>query len=543
MTAVLTPSIIFQGLGFGGLPLPGGKLFSYVAGTSTPQATYTDSTQGTPNTNPVILNANGQAAVWLDPTLTYKFKLTDYFGNQIYVTDQVQGSLTATALSVILTQQFIGKFLYPQTAAELAATITPVNFSYPPGNVLRYGTNTSPGTTDMSAAFQSAFNQQSSGGAPIYVPSGVYIISSVISTTTAAPFYMYGDGMGKTRIAKHVDADCFVVTNSSSAFNQITIENLTISADAVMSSGSALNLTCTGIIPSVSLRNIQILCGGSFTFATAIKLNNCGETEMNRVIITGIDSTSMAGISITQTQQATVYRFFGCSIYNCSTGVGFINTTNPGIEGIEFYGCEIVNVQFGVVYTNSFGVSYSPPGFTWIGGHINSTNVNINLSEMSQVLIQGLLSYNSGSNEHFNFNIVGDVNIQGNIFVQVGGVADGIVIQSANGPINGGVIANNEFKLGVTGNGVTFVAANYINLLICNLVRSGGSNDVSVIGSPDASVHIYINPPQVTGWGTPVGGSAVNNYNITDAGGANSNTNKAVAEIITYLKARGDFGA
>lgn len=48
-------------------------------------------------------------------------------------------------------------------------------------------------------------------------------------------------------------------------------------------------------------------------------------------------------------------------------------------------------------------------------------------------------------------------------------------------------------------------------------------------------------PGQVTGWGTPVGGAVVANYNITDAGGANSNTNKAVAEIIAYLKSRGDF--
>lgn len=50
-------------------------------------------------------------------------------------------------------------------------------------------------------------------------------------------------------------------------------------------------------------------------------------------------------------------------------------------------------------------------------------------------------------------------------------------------------------------------------------------------------------PAQVTGWGTPVGNAVINNYNITDAGGANSNTNKAVAQIIADLKAFGLYGA
>jgi hypothetical protein len=99
MSAILIPPLVFQGVGPGGLALPMGKLFSFIAGTSTQQATYIDSTQTTQNTNPVILNANGQASVWLDPTKTYKFILQDAFGNQFGSTDNVQGALTAAALS------------------------------------------------------------------------------------------------------------------------------------------------------------------------------------------------------------------------------------------------------------------------------------------------------------------------------------------------------------------------------------------------------------------------------------------------------------
>ena len=58
-----------------GFPLIGGRLYSYHANTSTPKATYADPYLLTPNQNPVILNAMGQAMVWLDGF--YKLRLED----------------------------------------------------------------------------------------------------------------------------------------------------------------------------------------------------------------------------------------------------------------------------------------------------------------------------------------------------------------------------------------------------------------------------------------------------------------------------------
>lgn len=61
-----------------GLPLAGGKLYSYVAGTVTPLATYKDSALSVANANPIILSAEGVLAdpVFLLPT-GYKFNLTN----------------------------------------------------------------------------------------------------------------------------------------------------------------------------------------------------------------------------------------------------------------------------------------------------------------------------------------------------------------------------------------------------------------------------------------------------------------------------------
>ena len=64
-TVQLTPVPRQQFNDSSGRPLAGGFFYSYVAGSSTPQATYTDSTGTTQNTNPVQLDSGGFATIWL----------------------------------------------------------------------------------------------------------------------------------------------------------------------------------------------------------------------------------------------------------------------------------------------------------------------------------------------------------------------------------------------------------------------------------------------------------------------------------------------
>lgn len=79
-----------------GVPLAGGCIFTYLGGTSTPQATYTDYTGGTPNTNPVILDSSGSAVIWLGSN-TYKFIAFSFggtncaTGSQQWSVDQIPG--------------------------------------------------------------------------------------------------------------------------------------------------------------------------------------------------------------------------------------------------------------------------------------------------------------------------------------------------------------------------------------------------------------------------------------------------------------------
>lgn len=60
-----------------GNPLVGGKLWTFISNTTTPQATFTDSSGSTENTNPIILNSRGEASIWLNDELNYTYYLTD----------------------------------------------------------------------------------------------------------------------------------------------------------------------------------------------------------------------------------------------------------------------------------------------------------------------------------------------------------------------------------------------------------------------------------------------------------------------------------
>lgn len=54
-------------------------------------------------------------------------------------------------------EQALYKLINPRTAAEISAGVTPVDYRYPEGDLNRYGTNTTPGTTDMRIPLQRLF--------------------------------------------------------------------------------------------------------------------------------------------------------------------------------------------------------------------------------------------------------------------------------------------------------------------------------------------------------------------------------------------------
>lgn len=75
-----------------GLPYAGGTLSFYATGTSTPLATYSDSSLAIANTNPIVLDSAGRAGSVFLQNLPYKVVLADVNNVQIWTEDPVWSS-------------------------------------------------------------------------------------------------------------------------------------------------------------------------------------------------------------------------------------------------------------------------------------------------------------------------------------------------------------------------------------------------------------------------------------------------------------------
>ena len=95
-TAGIMPYIQQQFFDNNGVPLNGGLVYTYAGGTTTPATTYTDSTGGTPNANPVVLDSAGRASIWLGAS-GYKFVIKTSGGSTVRTVDGVTAPTLSTA--------------------------------------------------------------------------------------------------------------------------------------------------------------------------------------------------------------------------------------------------------------------------------------------------------------------------------------------------------------------------------------------------------------------------------------------------------------
>jgi hypothetical protein len=106
----------------------------------------------------------------------------------------LSSATTAAMLPRIAQAQSCTAPCYPQTAAEIAVGVVPMNTAYVPGHVYRYGTNTHPGSTDMTPAITTAANVCRQGNYPLQLPGETMLVwnsldfSKIYVTGLGSPF-------------------------------------------------------------------------------------------------------------------------------------------------------------------------------------------------------------------------------------------------------------------------------------------------------------------------------------------------------------------
>lgn len=102
MSVLLSP--VGNGIAFldsEGIPLVGGKIYTYQAGSSTPLDTYTDVNGTIANTNPIILGTDGRTPdeIWLTYGYSYKFVIKTASDVTIQTLDNLYGILQSAPAS------------------------------------------------------------------------------------------------------------------------------------------------------------------------------------------------------------------------------------------------------------------------------------------------------------------------------------------------------------------------------------------------------------------------------------------------------------
>ena len=84
-----------------GIPLNGGYIYTYQAGSTTPLATYTTATGTIANTNPIQLGTSGRPPqeIWLTSGYSYKFVLTSSTNVTIGTYDNLYGIINAAPVA------------------------------------------------------------------------------------------------------------------------------------------------------------------------------------------------------------------------------------------------------------------------------------------------------------------------------------------------------------------------------------------------------------------------------------------------------------
>jgi hypothetical protein len=169
-----------------GLPLVGGKLYTYEAGTLVPKLTYQDADATVPNTNPVIMDARGEAVIFW--TGVYKIELRDSIDNVLWTiddvasTDEVIGSAVqeliddlANTTDLALGDAMIG--VRQPYVGTIARTQHDFNAQYI--SVKDFGA-VGDGVADDTAAIQAAIDASfaQSSRFEIFVPPGRYRLAS-----------------------------------------------------------------------------------------------------------------------------------------------------------------------------------------------------------------------------------------------------------------------------------------------------------------------------------------------------------------------------
>ena len=288
--------------------LSGGKIYTYAAGTTTPQATYTSAGGTTAHSNPIILDAAGRVPsgeIWLTDGSQYKFLIKTSADVQIGSYDNIVG-INSNFVNYTNSQEF-------QTATAGQTVFTLTTMAYQPG-------------TNSLSVFVDGVNQYGPGALYAYqetsdtvvtFTSGLHVGADVKFTTSAINASSYGDAQ---QISYTPSVSWAPPTNAKVQFD--TIGNINDSAWGVVkqntSDYASLGANLLPAFASLTKSNFDI--SGNHTAGTVgtILAPVTGNPFSYYFLKMVVSTTTIGNIGITQS---------GTSIFGDISGYYFSTAT------------------------------------------------------------------------------------------------------------------------------------------------------------------------------------------------------------------------
>lgn len=273
-----------------GVPLSGGKLYSYAAGTTTPQATYTTSTGSIAHANPIILDSAGRIStgeIWLTAGSNYKFVLKTSTDTTIATWDNITGiNGTGIATNAANVQYDpAGTGAVSETAqAKMRQTI----------NVLDFGADNT-GATDATSKIQAAIDAAYTLGQQV-VAYGTFKTSAKIvfkgnADFSEATFNVYSTPTVAVEVSTGTATNPTDVLNNSVIWLPKVITNMTKPGTGWAGQGIGVRL--------VNTYSCQIFVGNVVNFATGLQMTSFDTGNVYNNIYLGHLENNQVNLALT----------------------------------------------------------------------------------------------------------------------------------------------------------------------------------------------------------------------------------------------------
>lgn len=472
-----------------GVPLAGGLIYTYLAGTSTPEATYTSSTGVTAHANPIVLNAAGRIAtgeVWLTSGVDYKFIVQTALFVQLGSYDNIPSindfTTVNAAIALVYTNlantsditkgdALIG-FKQSNASGALTGAIgkTVHQKLQESVSVKDFGA-TGDGTTDDTTAIQAAVNASQA----VFFPVGTYKITAQITITKSTAFAMYGDGIGNSILLWTNATGGFAITMANNT-DSVTIDGLTLYTSYV-GGGTALSIlypvVASSLFVGARVSNIEMRGSNYITqyWTTGLRVENSWNSHFEGLHIQGSDNVPRGMVKAISMTNCFDVVFSSCYATRGEYGMWISGGED---EGLNVDQSVFLDFDTGIYFNSTLAQA----GTAITNNHFNTAKFGVNFEAKQQCFISGNLIYKiTGSTYSYvgiNLKYGDDCRVTGN-YIRNTGTSGGEIGILLDGTSNC-IVSDNEFASFDSGGvGVQIGASSGGNLISNNLTYTAGT--------------------------------------------------------------------